>query len=365
MKELRWIFFHLILLCNICCAGLLLISAYGIYIDPKSLPISSCFGLLFPIFLLANICFLFFWIIFHRKYLWPTLITLLLCFPQIRTYCPIHFQTATIPEDNIKILSYNVMPLTSQKENEHRDDLWEYLLNSKADIICMQEYSIKDVLDRKIKNDTLKNLTKTYPYIKILRVGKQGDHLSCLSKFPILSANMIDLGSDYNGSAIYKIKIDKDTITLINNHLESNKLTRKDKGMYNDLLGKLKDPTVHLAKTESHHLVHKLAEASVIRSKQVKEIARIIAKSQYKSIIVCGDFNDSSISFIHHTMLKNLNDAFTESGCGLGISYNQNRFYFRIDNIMASKDFKPYNCTIDHSIKVSDHYPIWCYLSKQ
>ena len=56
-------------------------------------------------------------------------------------------------------------------------------------------------------------------------------------------------------------------------------------------------------------------------------------------------------------------DAFTESGCGLGISYNQNKFYFRIDNILVSKNLKASGCTVDNSIKDSDHYPIWCYIT--
>ncbi|MEG2150049.1 MAG: endonuclease, partial [Bacteroidaceae bacterium] len=57
--------------------------------------------------------------------------------------------------------------------------------------------------------------------------------------------------------------------------------------------------------------------------------------------------------------------AFTQSGQGLGISYNQNKFYFKIDNILLSKNLKSYNCTVDNVIKDSDHYPIWCYIGKK
>ena len=65
------------------------------------------------------------------------------------------------------------------------------------------------------------------------------------------------------------------------------------------------------------------------------------------------------------TIAQDLDDAFTQSGRGLGISYNQNRFYFRIDNILTSKNLRAYNCTVDRSIKESDHYPIWCYITKR
>ena len=112
-------------------------------------------------------------------------------------------------------------------------------------------------------------------------------------------------------------------------------------------------------------LIRKLGEASAIRASQADSVARIITESHYPTMIVCGDFNDGSISYTHRVLTQELDDAFTQSGKGLGISYNQNKFYFRIDNILISPDLKAYNCTVDRSIKASDHYPIWCYISKR
>ena len=41
-----------------------LLTAYSPYIQPVEHPLRSCLGLAFPIFLIANICFLFFWLRF-------------------------------------------------------------------------------------------------------------------------------------------------------------------------------------------------------------------------------------------------------------------------------------------------------------
>ena len=38
-----------------------------------------------------------------------TLIGMLLCYSQIRTYLPINFHTDHLPETSIKLLSYNIM----------------------------------------------------------------------------------------------------------------------------------------------------------------------------------------------------------------------------------------------------------------
>ena len=124
----------------------------------------------------------------------------------------------------------------------------------------------------------------------------------------------------------------------------------------------LKAPETEKVKSGARLLIRKLAEASAIRAPQADTIAHEITASPHPYIIVCGDFNDTPISYTHRTIAQDLDDAFTQAGRGLGISYNQNRFYFRIDNILTSKNLRAYNCTVDRSIKESDHYPIWCYI---
>ena len=50
----------------------------------------------------------------------------------------------------------------------------------------------------------------------------------------------------------------------------------------------------------------------------------------------------------------------SETGTGLGTSYNQQFFYFKIDHILCSPTITPYRCRVDNDIKESDHYPIQC-----
>ncbi len=67
---------------------------------------------------------------------------------------------------------------------------------------------------------------------------------------------------------------------------------------------------------------------SAIRAPQADTIAHEIAASPHPYIIVCGDFNDTPISYTHRTIAQDLDDAFTQSGRGLGISYNQKQILF-------------------------------------
>lgn len=363
MKHIGNAFLYLILAVNTLFAGLLLLSAYSPWIfDPKSSPVCSCIGLVFPLFILINILFALFWMFTRPRYILVPIIAFLLCIGQIRTYIPINIGSDKVPTNAIKILSYNVMGFNKVNKSTRKEpnSILEYIKKKKPDIICLQEYQF--ATDRAhLREKDIKEALSDYPYYNKhdVKDNGTGNWVACFSKFPILSANVIKYKSAYNGSVIYELLVKGDTITLINNHLESNKLTKADKDVYE---GMIKDPQARKVSHGVKHLVGKLAEASQIRAAQADSIANRIKNSKHQSIIVCGDFNDTPISYVHRVIAENLDDAFTKSGNGLGISYNQNKFYFRIDNILISKNLKAYNCTVDKKIKDSDHYPIWCYI---
>lgn len=364
MKHFSKIVAFLILAVNALFAGILVLTAYSPHIDPEAHPVQSCLGLTFPVFLAINFCFLVFWLIVQWRFALVSVLAFAICYPQIRTYMPVNFRSSEIPEGSIKILSYNVMSFGNMKKENGKNPIVEYIVKSEADIVCLQEHVLWEGGKKHISRQDVGKALKKYPYQDIRVVGQEGGNnkLACYSRYPILSARVLDYESDYNGSVMYEIKINEDTVTLINNHLESNKLTKEDKVVYEDML---KAPDARKVKSGMRQLVRKLAEASAIRSAQADTIAQAIRRSPHRYVIVCGDFNDSPISYAHRVIGENLDDAFTQSGRGLGISYNQNKFYFRIDNILLSKNLKATNCTVDRSIKDSDHYPIWCYVGKR
>ncbi len=361
-KIIRFI----LLLCNYVCAGLLLLSAASPYIHPASYPILSCAGLAFPIFLCLNLFFLFFWLFVKIKHALFPLTVLLLCLGATRTYIPVNPLRKNLPENKIKLLSYNVMGFEYLKKPtaSSPNEVLQYIAGSEADIVCIQEFSSSTNPDYLTLNEINTTLSM-YPHKNIQKVGDRktaNNQVACYSKYPIVSAEPLALESSYNGSVKFRILIGKDTLLLYNNHLESNKLTREDKTTYNNIL---KSPQSESSVTGAKGLLNKLGEASRIRATQANTIARDIQQENARYVIVCGDFNDSPISYTHRILGKGLTDAFRTTGNGPGITYNQNRFYFRIDHILCSKSITPYQCTVDHTIKASDHYPVWCYFKME
>ncbi|MBQ8224898.1 MAG: endonuclease/exonuclease/phosphatase family protein [Bacteroides sp.] len=365
MKYLGRFVALLLLILNLAFVLLLLLAAYSSYIRPASYPSLSCMGLTFPFFLFINLIFLCFWMVVQRyKSVLLPLAAILLCWSQLAAFLPFHSETPEeeLPEKGFKILSYNVMGFNGCEKKEGKNAILEYLKGSGADILCLQEYATGKGIKQLTQRD-IESALKEYPYRRIHLVGSRKGYtnrLACYSKHPILSAKEIAYPGRYNGSVIYRIKIGNDTVALVNNHLESNRLTKADKRIYE---GMLEAPETEKVKSGSKQLLHKLAEASVVRSQQAEAIAKEIAGCGERHVVVCGDFNDTALSYTHRIIGKGLQDAFTESGSGLGISYNRNKFYFRIDHILAGKTLQTFNCRVDRSIKESDHYPITCYLS--
>ena len=66
----------------------------------------------------------------------------------------------------------------------------------------MQEYAGSETAKIHLSNKEIRQALKDYPYHNIKQVGKTGagSQLACYSKFPILSARMLDYRSNYNGS---------------------------------------------------------------------------------------------------------------------------------------------------------------------
>ncbi len=364
MKRIGKYVAYAILALNAVFTALMTLCAHAPYLHPSSFSPASFLGLLFPLFLIVNLLFLLFWIPVNYRYTLLSLAGCLICFPQIRTFFPLNGTTEELPPKSIKLLSYNVMAFGwMEKDDNGENAILHYLRDSKADIICLQEYCVSVTKDKRyVTERDVRTALKNYPYHNIYEAGTGPMRLACFSKYPILSAHPIRYSSENNGSVAYRLRIDEDTVTIINNHLESNKLTKEDRGVYENIID---HPDTKIVKTGARQLLKKLMGASVIRAAQADSVAQAIERCPDRTIIVCGDFNDTPVSYTHHVLSRTLDDAFTQSGFGPGISYHLSKFYFRIDHILVSNNLRTYNCTIDRSISSSDHYPIWCYLSKR
>ena len=364
MKSLGKFLSLIVWMVSMLAAWLLLFSAFSpSIIQPVKYPLLSLAGFVFPLLVIVNLFLLLLFLLFRGfKYAIVPLAALALCYAQLFTYLPINSPIAGKPKSGVKVLSYNTMSFSNMKKLGGKNAVLDYLQASDADIICLQEHAVS-ASNRHVTQKDVDKALAAYPYRSVKMPNGQTpiNNIAVYSKLPVLKTERIAMESNSNGAMAYHLKWEQDTLLLINCHLESNKLTPEDKEMYVQLIEKHEKEQV---KAGVKVLLRKLSDASAIRAPQADSIANYLARHSYKYIMVCGDFNDIPISYTHHTLTRTLNDAFTESGRGLGISYHKNKFLFRIDNILVSAGLKASNCTVDSSIDASDHYPIWAYVEK-
>ena len=357
IKQLKSFTVNLVAGANVATVLLMLLAGYADHINPEQFPMLSNMGMTFPVFLLANMLFIFFWLTFKWKKLWIPILGYALAYPPLAVYLPLH-NTQQVPEGTIKLISYNVCQYGGNFKYEFGfETVYKYLKEQDADIVCIQE----DV--DSWRRFVFQWYEKIYPYNDTTIFNKRPSSMNGVgihSKFPILKKERIPYQSEANGSVAYFLKIGNDTVLVINNHLETTHLSTEDRTRYKEILkGDVKRDTL---KEESLVLLSKLGQSSAKRAPQADAVHEYIEAHKQYPTIVCGDFNDNPISYSRRTIAKGLTDCFVETGKGIGLSYNQKGFYFRIDHIMCSKDIQPFNCEIDDEIDASDHYPIICRL---
>lgn len=358
-KTLKKFVFRALIVGNLLIVLLMILVGNVDKLHPADYPLLANLGLGFPVILFANLVFLVVWAFVRWRMIWLPVLGFLICYGPIRTYMPFNIPKEK-PHGAIKVMSFNVYMFDpwDVKKGE-TNPIVDYVVNSKADIVCLQEATV----DASGSDHILDTLKKHYRYYKLMVKKKPAaDHILLLSRYPILWQDSIPYKSNSNMSVAYMLDIKGTKTLLVNNHFESFGLTNDDREGFKTLVkGSMKTNDM---KSESSHLLHKLGTVAERRAPEVEMVAKYVKKYLDKKVpvILCGDFNDNPLSYAHRTIANILTDCHVSSGNGPGISYHKSGMYFRIDHIFCSDDFEPYGAKVDNSVTNSDHYPVYCWL---
>jgi len=351
MKAIQSILVYLFTGANVATILLLWACCGSTYLHPSDFPRLGLLGLAFPFLLIPNILFVFFWLIFKVKRVWLPILGLLACFPFIRAYYPINWDSEVPDTTTLSILSYNTCGYgqgAAAPENSRQDCL-AYIADSEADIICLQESGIQAELDKTMK-------AKGYEY-------NNSRELGIYSRLPILTVDTISIAPFKHFAQKAFLLDGQDTIMLLNLHLQSNKLSMKMKKAYRKALEQHESDSV---RKELRPIIQLLGIALPRRAAQADTLSTIIEQWLPRPIILCGDFNDTPISYSHRLLTRHLTSAYSQSGHGVGFTFQEKGFPVRIDHILFSEDrWTSSQTRVDKSISCSDHYPILTKLAKK
>jgi endonuclease/exonuclease/phosphatase family metal-dependent hydrolase len=352
-------------LLNLGAVGGLVIAYFAPFVSPANFWFLAFFGLGYPVLVIVNVLFVFYWLVLLRPRFLVSLVAVLAGWTYLQGFVQVNLD-AVIPDKSktrFKVMSYNVKLFDLynwKKNNETRNRIFDLIKEEAPQIICMQEFYHSEKDNYRNLDTLLKLQNAQYHHTEYTLTLRNRDHwgISTFSAYPIVSKGKITFNTRSNNICIWSdIKINDDTIRVYNMHLQSIHFGYAD----NKFLEEVSKATPANSTDEmevSKNILRKLKRAFVKRSQQADKVAQHIKSSPYP-VIVCGDFNDTPSSYVYRTLGNGLEDAFVESGNGFGRTYGKFPS-FRIDYILNSAKFKTYDFrTIKEDL--SDHYPISCY----
>jgi len=341
----------------------LLASYLSPYIDPSVHWYFALPGLAHFWLLLVNCGFVLAWLFLRWKFAVAGAVLLAVGYNcHVHVFSP--FGSPSAPENNersFRLMTYNVQLFKLYnwtKNKEIRNQMLEYIVSEKCDVLCLQEYFYADKQYFNTTDTLLQIQPATNHHFEagIVRNGNHYFGLATFSRFPITGKGVIPFnqGKDHTNLAMYTdLLIHDDTIRVYNVHLASNHLDTKQ---VDDILEGSERSWI-----TTRHWLRKLRQGYKLRSAQIRKISASIQASPYP-VVVCGDFNDVPVSYTYRTLSKGLRDAFLGSGEGLGATYNGRLPNLRIDYILHSPGLSSHSFSVPHQ-GFTDHFPVVCTLS--
>lgn len=322
------------------------------WINPILHPRIAVVGLAFPVLLLLNLIFIPLWLIYKPRLIVVPILGIALCGSYVLDYFPLGLGADEEPE--LRILTWNCHEMSFYKKGDSMQIAFDYVLESNADIICLQEFNYKAKKYTPL-HDAMDSLGYTSYYDGSRTIYTR---LPVVESWPITHPDSVK--SDIIRS---DVQYGDEILTIYCAHLESNKISPDDKDEY---AGVIEDPGRDNVEAEVRYLSGKLSDAAYIRAQQVQRLlANVDSLPEGRSVILCGDFNDTPISYTYQACSRRFDNAFRSRGHGVGISFSERYFPVRIDNVFFSHDWECTNVLIDHSITASDHYPLLAGLKKR
>jgi endonuclease/exonuclease/phosphatase family metal-dependent hydrolase len=352
---------RLFIIFNLLAAIVFLMACYGPYLNPQFWWFLLFLGLGFPILFVVIIFFIFFWILFSPRYVFISIVTLLLGWKGISVFLalrPIPDFNMEKPGNVIRVVHWNVARFIEWRRNNNKGSqtrlrMMDLIQRQNADVLCFSEFFHSTNPEY---YDNLNYMMETlgYPYCHF-SWDQDGDRQwvgqAIFSRHPIIDTGMIRFPRPgIQESLIHAdVVFGQDTLRFYTMHLQSVQFKKAD---YENI-EKIKNRDDSLIES-SRGILSKLKRATIIRSQQADMVKGSLKNSPYPAIVT-GDFNDVPNSYTYYTISKNLQDAFLKKGFGVGRTFSGISPTLRIDYILASQKLSVLQFD-RHVRKYSDHY---------
>lgn len=375
VNIVRWTFRSVMAMLTVFLCFLLIVSAYSDVVNPNLWVLPSFLGIAFGILLgLAMIWTVVLLVTGRKRCLAGMLVTWLVIAPSALRLCPIHLASGqeTLTQtnegetmervDTLRVFSFNtnLMGQTHLSRIKEKIPVIDIIRESGADICCLQEYGFSLTPGSHTQQELRNRLKDLYPYYDYMpNDGRKALGIAILSKFPITKGTRIDKRKkDYFSAMYYQLNVHGRTIGVVNMHMRSNMIKPKDRVLADEMIDHFEADSLQRIRSG---MLHSLANAYRLRGAEASMMREFLLDNHPEEmpLLVCGDMNDTPISYCHRSLRQvGLSDTWGETGRGPGSTYRNHHFWFRIDNMLHSRQLRALHMRIRKDVTLSDHYPI-------
>lgn len=237
----------------------------------------------------------------------------------------ISFETDEPTSHSLRLVSWNAEGFRLNKDTLQASA--DFIRSFHPDVICLQERPHDNLLHR----DSI-SAAFGYPYQVFNSREDEVLNLAVYSRFPLSNMKEYYFPNSYNKMLQIDLQYEGRTIRLFNMHLQTTGMAPAFQG---------------------NNLLHTYQLNAKERNRQAQLLAEAIASSPYP-VIVCGDLNDTPVSYAYRKLTDKLKDCFLEAGNGWGGTYQPARNLFRIDYTFCSPELKTSVCHL-YNNPWSDH----------
>lgn len=356
--------------------------------------------LLLPVLILVNLLFALYWLLRKR---WIICLIPLAAVAGSFPYYGTIYQRGGKPDtelslqkestENIRVLTYNTGNFLNKDNIKCARTLADLLNGQEIDIACFQEYSMQARF-----KDTVSRIMGDFPY-SFSNADNGPMKVAIYSRYPILESSYVSYPASTYGYIVSTIAIcDREKIeneiaaalaglamplqsdsaalfrrdsvtravtdsitgvspkiTVINTHLQSTGIsTTNNEVVLTEQAGG------GISKADRARMtVSRMSDSYKMRAQQIESICELIKNTAWP-VILCGDFNDTPLSYVYDRSATLLTDGFKEGGSGYMYTYKYFKKLLRIDYIFHSaglrsvRYFSPDKPFSDHNPVISE-----------
>ena len=264
-------------------------------------------------------------------------------------------------EGTLRILEYNIChkPEFLERNVANFQSLADFLLSKDADILVLPEHMGPHALQL----DSVLRANYPYNFGSVLKGGYEED--AVYSRYPITSckhyrmdpevvlqrhpdADSTFVRNGHGGTMTYELGLDiqGQLVTMIYVHLRSNSYDNaKEKE------DRRRDKLRSVLESMKRNYAYRDAESEAICDSLAQNA---------NPLMICGDFNDVSGSYVLNTLQHTLGlkDAWWERGLGPGFTFDDQHLLLRLDHLLYSSHFELLGVSLLSEADFSDHEPL-------